>query len=301
MSAPGSARISAPRQLAKGETVADDNRIRRGFADVAHGQIHYRQAGSGDPLLMLHASPGSSRQLVKLIDDFRGRSRVIAPDTPGNGDSDALSDREPVIPDLARAMIEFLDRIGVETVDLYGSHTGAAIAAELAILAPGRVRRLILDGVSTFSPEELEEILANYAFPFVPDLEGSYLMRVFQFCRDQYLFFPWYKRTRAGRRDNGLGSAADIHAWVVEVLKASQTYHLNYRAAFKWDGAARLPLVTCPTLVIAGENDPLCESTERLAPLLPDGRYLRLPRFDAPEFASARADVMASFLDSARG
>jgi pimeloyl-ACP methyl ester carboxylesterase len=286
--------------MRKGETVAQDSRIRRGFADLAHGQIHYRHAGSGDPLLMLHASPGSSRQLVKLIADFAGTARVISPDTPGNGDSEPLSDREPVIPDLARAMIDFLDQLGLETVDLYGSHTGAAIAAELAIHAPGRVRRLILDGISMFSPEELEEILANYAFPFPPDLEGSYLMRVFQFCRDQYLFFPWYRRTREGRRDNGLGSAADIHAWVVEVLKANESYHLNYRAAFKWDAAARVPLISCPTLVIAGANDPLLASTEELAPLLPDGRYLRLPRFDAPDFAATRADAIAAFLRDGR-
>ncbi len=279
--------------------MAEDKRIRRAFADVAHGQMHYRYAGSGDPLLMLHASPGSSRQLEKLIADFAHQARVIAPDTPGNGDSDALSDQEPTIADLATAVIGFLDRIGVDQVNLYGTHTGAAIAAELAIQAPQRVKRLVLDGVSTFTPEELEEILANYAFPFPPDREGAYLMRVFQFCRDQYLFFPWYKRTREGRRDNGLGSAADIHAWIVEVLKANETYHLNYRAAFKWDGAARLPLVTGPTIVTAGENDPLIRSSEELAPLLPNGRYVALPRFDSPDFGPQRKRAMADFLFSA--
>lgn len=281
--------------------MADNNRIKRAFADVPHGQMHYRHAGSGEPLLMLHASPGSSRQLVNLIADFAGQARVIAPDTPGNGDSNALSDQEPTIPDLASAMVAFLDSLGLDRVDLYGSHTGAAIATELAILAPDRVRRLILDGISTFEPEELEEVLANYAFPFTPDREGAYLMRVFTFCRDQYLFFPWYRRTREGRRDNGLGTAEDIHAWIVEVLKANQTYHLNYRAAFKWNGISRMPLVRCPTLVIVGENDPLIEQTEQLAPLLPDGRYVVLPRFDAPDFAAKRAEAMSSFLAGREG
>lgn len=272
-----------------------DIRIKRAFTDVAHGQMHYLHAGSGDPLLMLHASPGSSRQVEKLIADFAGQALVIAPDTPGNGDSDALSDQEPTIADLATAMIGFLDSLGVDKVDVYGTHTGAAIAAELAIQAPERVKRLVLDGVSIFTPEELEDILAHYAFPFSPDREGAYLMRVFQFCRDQYLFFPWYKRTREARRDNGLGTAAEIHAWVVEVLKANETYHLNYRAAFKWDGATRLPLVTNPTLVTAGENDPLIRSSEELAPLLPNGRYLQLPRFDSPDFRQQRARAMAEF------
>lgn len=270
--------------------------IRRGFADLPHGQTHYRMAGDGAPLLALHASPGSSRQLVGLIRSLADGHTVYAPDTPGNGDSAVLFDREPTIAELAEAELRFLDAMGLETVDVYGSHTGAAIAAELAILAPDRVRRLVLDGLSWLTPDELEEILANYAFPFVPDQDGSYLIRLFQFCRDQYFFFPWYNRTRAGRRDGGLGSAQDLHAWVTEVMKASETYHLNYRAAFKYDAKDRLPRLAVPTLAIAGENDPLVAITEELAGLVPGGRFQRLPRFDAPDFAAHRKAAITAFL-----
>ncbi len=270
--------------------------IKRGFVDVPHGQMHYRYAGdSGEALLVLHASPGSSRQQVKLIEDFAGKARVFAPDTPGNGDSDALSDQEPTIPELAAAVVAFLDAVGLEKVRIYGSHTGAAIAVELAILAPERVRALVLDGVSLMEGEELEEILATYAFPFEPDLDGAYLARLFQFCRDQYVFFPWYRRTRAGRRDGGLGSAADLHAWIVEVMKASTTYHLNYRAAFKWPANKRMGLISCPTLVTAAVNDPLHDSSVALEKLLADGAFAQLPRLDAAEFRSARHDAMVSF------
>ena len=90
--------------------------------------MHYRHAGEGAPLLTLHASPGSSRQLVGFIGEFAKTHRVLAPDTPGNGDSVALFDREPTIVDLAGAVERFLDAVQVDKVDLYGSHTGAAIA-----------------------------------------------------------------------------------------------------------------------------------------------------------------------------
>jgi pimeloyl-ACP methyl ester carboxylesterase len=270
--------------------------IKRGFVDLPHGQMHYRQAGTGRPLLTLHASPGSSRQLVGLIGEFAKTNRVLSPDTPGNGDSVALFDREPTIIDLAGAMERFLDAMQVDKVDLYGSHTGAAIAVELGIRAPSRINAVVLDGVSHLTPEELEDILANYAFPFPADRDGAYLTRLFQFCRDQYLFFPWYQRTRAGRRDNGLGSAVDLHAWVVEVMKANETYHLNYRAAFKWNAKDRLPLLARPTLLTAGENDPLLASTEELAALLPGSRYAAFPRFDAPDFAEKRAASIRAFL-----
>lgn len=270
--------------------------LRRAFADLAHGQIHYRTIGSGVPLLMLHASPGSSKQLQALIGTFADDARVIAPDTPGNGDSVPLPLEAPEITDLARAFRDLLDALELDRVQLYGSHTGAAIAAELAILAPERVDRVVLDGVQVLSEEERAEVLARYAHPFTPDLEGSYLTRVFQFCRDQYLFYPWYNRTREGQRIGGLPKPEDLHNWVVEVLKAKESYHLNYRAAFRWRAPERLPLVTRPTLVLAAENDPLADETRDVTPALPDGRFVPLPRFDAPDFAARRKAAMLDFL-----
>lgn len=269
--------------------------IRRGFVDLPHGQTHYRMAGTtGEPLLIIHASPGSSRQQVRLIEDFAREARVFAPDTPGNGDSEPLGPDEPTIADLAEAVRGFMDAAGIARARVYGSHTGASIATELAIMAPGRVSHLVLDGLSAMNDEDLADVLANYAFPFVPDLDGAYLIRLFQFCRDQYLFFPWYKRTRAGRRDGGLGSAEDLHAWITEVMKASQTYHLNYRAAFKWQPAPRLPLVQCPTLLMAAINDPLFDHSRDAAAHLANGRFLELPRMDAPGFRQVRHDAMAA-------
>ncbi|PNU03391.1 alpha/beta fold hydrolase [Novosphingobium guangzhouense] len=280
--------------------------VKRGFADVAHGQIHYRHAGNQSganedlPLVMLHASPGSSRQLVRLIEDMGATRRVIAPDTPGNGDSPTLAREETTVVRLAEAMLGFLDAMGLDRVDLYGSHTGACIATELAILAPDRVRGVVLDGVSTFTPEELEDILANYAFPFEPDINGAYLVNLFQFCRDQYMFFPWYNRTRAGRRDNGMGAPADLHAWATEVMKAHDTYHFNYRAAFRWNGFDRLPLLERPALLLAGENDPLIDQTRELSAVVPTGSYVELARFDDPAFASGRLSAMQAFFASAQ-
>lgn len=271
--------------------------IRRGFVDLSHGQMHYRCAGDGgEALLILHASPGSSRQQVRLIEDFAGEARVFAPDTPGNGDSEPLSDREPTVPDLAAAALAFCDAMNLATVRVYGSHTGAAIAAELAILAPQRVSALVLDGVSLMQGADLAEALERYAQPFEPDLDGAYLMRLFQFCRDQFLFYPWYDRTRAGRRDGGLCSAADLHALITEVMKANTTYHRNYHAAFRWAADERLPLVECPLLVMAAGNDPLHASSARLAGGLAGVRFAELPRFDAPDFRAGRKAVMARFL-----
>jgi pimeloyl-ACP methyl ester carboxylesterase len=84
-------------------------------------------------------------------------------------------------------------------------------------------------------------------------------------------------------------------------MKASETYHLNYRAAFRYDARARLPLLTVPTLTIAAENDPLAQITQELAQLVPNGRFAGLPRLDAPEFATTRRDAILAFFASCHG
>ena len=41
--------------------------MKRGYADTPEGQIHFRTDGAGEPVLLLHQSPRSSRMYVKLI------------------------------------------------------------------------------------------------------------------------------------------------------------------------------------------------------------------------------------------
>lgn len=270
--------------------------IRRAFADLPQRQVHFRHSGTGAvPLVMLHASPGSSKQLEPLIAAMAATRRVIAPDTPGNGDSTPLAAKSPAIADYAAATLEFLDAQGFEEVDLYGSHTGASIATELAILAPGRVRKIVLDGVGIFSPEERAEYLVNYAPAVTPDINGAYLNWAFMFCRDQYQFWPWYKRAKENSRCAGLPSAAELHDWVLEVIKAIETYHLGYRAAFAYPKAERLPLVTRPLLAIADENDPLLPNTEAILRLIADVTFVRTSRSGGA--GPRTADAIAQFLD----
>jgi pimeloyl-ACP methyl ester carboxylesterase len=264
--------------------------IRRRFADLAHSQLHYREAGAGEVLLALHASPGSSRQMAGLMAQFAGQMRVIAPDTPGNGDSEALPLEAPDIADLASAMLALLDSLGIERAHVYGSHTGAAIAAELALLAPGRVLSVTFDGIGHWQGAELAEALALYAQPFAPDLDGDYLGRLFTFCRNQFLFYPWYRETDAARRTGDLPPPENLHGLVTEVMKAATTYHRNYHAAFRWDAPGRLPLLAAPALFMASESDPLFADTRALAAT---GSFAPLPALGDPGYAAARHTAMS--------
>ncbi|GAM05255.1 MAG: alpha/beta hydrolase [Pseudomonadota bacterium] len=271
--------------------------VRRGFVDVPFGQVHYREVqGTGRPLVLLHASPGSSRQLVPLIEQLGTGRRVIAPDTAGFGDSSPHPLAAPDARDFAATTLAALDALGLEEFDLYGSHTGACIAAEIAIAQPGRVAHLVLDGVGLFEGAFLESLMANYAPAFTPDLDGAYLSRAFQFLRDQCSFWPWYNRTREGRREAGIMPAPALHAWLLELLKANETYPLGYHAAFTWPVRERLPMVPVPTLMMAASDDPLAANTAELAPTLSGARYESLPAASDPAFAARRQAVVESFL-----
>ena len=255
-------------------------RIRRGFADVAEGQVHYREAGHASqgrlPLLMLHASPGSAKMLEPLMGELGRRRRVVATDTLGNGDSSPPVGATPDIRYFADAHVRACDALGLERFDLYGSHTGANIACEIAIAHPGRVNRLILDGVSLYSAQERADMLAHYAPDVVIDQEGSQMHRIWNFVRDSYLFWPWYRRETANRRHLGLPGAHDLHDKVVEVLKAARTYPLAYRAAIVYDKAPRLPLVNVPTLLACARTDMFMDYFSQVQVLMPRAMPLLL-------------------------
>jgi pimeloyl-ACP methyl ester carboxylesterase len=278
-----------------------DVNVRRGFVDTDNGQIHYRYAGADagrTPLAMIHQSPGSSKQLESLMRSLAPQRRVVAPDTLGNGDSTPAPLAAPDMAMLADAAWHAIDQLLPETFDLYGSHTGASIAMEIAIAHPDRVGRLIIDGMGLYAADEQSEILERYAREIEPDLEGTHLMKVWHFCRDQYLFWPYYNRHSAGRLGNGLPEAETFHDFVVEVLKAMRSYHQSYRAAFRHPKRQRLPLIRVPVLVVCSPSDMLHRYFSEVAALVPDARTADLPEWDDPDYDDKTASVIAKFLDA---
>ena len=275
--------------------------VRRGFVDLPHGQVHYRSIGtpSGRPtLVMVHQSPGSSKQLEGIMAELARQGRhIVAPDTAGNGDSAAFGTSAPSIPDLAGVALQAIDALVAGPFDLYGSHTGASIAMEIAIAHPGRVRRLVIDGMGLYSSDQQSEVLDRYAREIAPDAEATHLMKVWHFCRDQHLFWPYYNRTAAGRLPGGLPDDDYLHDFVVEVLKAMRTYHQSYRAAFRHPKRSRLPLIAVPTLVACSPSDMLRDYFAEVAALVPGAEVADLSPWGMPDQHSTDAEIIGGFLN----
>ncbi|MFM0116882.1 alpha/beta hydrolase [Paraburkholderia nemoris] len=281
-------------------------RIRRGFCEIAEGQVHFRTANpdsKGTPLVMLHASPGSAKMLEPYIGLFGQARRVIALDTLGNGDSAAPASLEGAQPErphisyFAEAHVRALDALGIEQFDLYGSHTGANIACEIARHRPDRVRRLVLDGISLYTPEERDDMLEHYAPGVEIDLNGSQFPWIWTFVRDVYLFWPWYRRSAKNVRTVGLPDPNELHDKVVEVLKSARTYHIPYQAAIAYEKETVLGAISVPMLIACAKTDMFIEYFDRVCALAPQAQSLITPGTGSPEALKKTVDLFSAFLD----
>ena len=121
--------------------------LKSGRAPTRHGQIFYRTAGEGTTLLLLHATPRSSRSYYQLIPFLTQYHRVIALDTLGFGESDPLPPRAG-IGMLAESVADLLNTLGVAPAAVFGLHTGNKIGTALALSYPEMVSCFILCGMT---------------------------------------------------------------------------------------------------------------------------------------------------------
>ncbi len=245
---------------------------------------------------MFHPSPGSSKMLEPLIAAFGATRLVIAPDTLGNGDSSAALEDAPDLAVFVAAHIAAIEGLGLSKVDLYGGHTGGNIAVEIAVRRPDLVRRVILDGMSLYSEAERADMLRHYAPVVTPSADGAHLLWMWNFVRDAYLFWPWYRHDAANRRDVGLPSADALHDKFVEVAKAARTYHQSYRAALAYRKEERLLLVRAPTLLACARTDMLLRYLDDVAALMPHAARAVTPGMGTPDAAAATVARMMEFL-----
>lgn len=110
-------------------------------------KIFYRESGPKDApvVLLLHGFPTSSHMYRDLIPQLAGRYRVIAPDLPGFGFSEAPArGTYPYTFDaLAQTVERFTDALGLDRYALYVFDYGAPVGLRLAMSRPERVTALI--------------------------------------------------------------------------------------------------------------------------------------------------------------
>lgn len=252
-------------------------------------QVHYRRAGSGPPILVLHQSPASSREMLHAMDLLAGHFTVIAPDTPGNGQSDPLPIDRPEMEDFADAVVALLDALGLhDPVPVYGYHTGGVCALAMAVRHPARVRLAVMNGYIQLDEAERTLFLEHYMVPFVPDWSGSHLAWAWSRFRDQYLFFPWFQADAAHRLRTSLPSADYIQAAIMDMMRVGDNYRGSYRTAFSFDTGEAVRTVRAPLAIFSSETDLLAPYLDRMPALPANVSVHRCPSPPATQAAVAR-------------
>ena len=227
--------------------------MKRAYADTPEGQIHYQTAGNGEPLLLLHQTPFSSDEYSKIIPILCKSYWIVAMDTLGYGNSDKPPQGYS-IEDYVRNIIHFLDTLGIKKTSVYGHHTGATLAVELASTYPERVDKLILSGSSLYSLEESEAFLNNPRFaPMEVTEDGAFLKHQWEYC---WTMSPYMNLEIAYK------------IFVANMLVGPRLHDAHY-AAFRYNKAPKLPLIKSPTLAIAGTEDLFIQKQETVASLIP--------------------------------
>lgn len=216
--------------------------IRRAFADLSVGQVHYAECGDrqAPAVLLLHQSPRSHAEYRAVLPLIGAHRRAIAMDTAGFGDS-AAGNVPASIEHWATVACELLDHLGIAQADVVGHHTGGVIAVELAASFPGRVRALVLSS-TPFANEAFRR--ARASSPPIDEVEpsedGSHLAALWQ---RRQRFYP------AGRPDL-------LEAFVLDALKASGRPEDGHRAVARYRMEDRIHRVMQPTLIIRALEDP---------------------------------------------
>ena len=109
--------------------------------------VFYELSGSGGecPLMLLHGWGGSHGSMSMLIRDYSGTRPVLAPDFPGNGDSDETPGPWDVT-DYTNMLVALMDHAGILRADVIAHSFGGRVALLLAAEHPERVNRLLLTG-----------------------------------------------------------------------------------------------------------------------------------------------------------
>jgi 3-oxoadipate enol-lactonase len=108
----------------------------------AGSTLHWDEAGSGSPLLLVMGAAYSSAMWYAAIPDLSAKHRVIWFDNRGTGKSTAT--KVASIADMAQDALAVLDAAGVEKAHVYGVSLGGVVVQELFRLAPERVTSLVL-------------------------------------------------------------------------------------------------------------------------------------------------------------
>ena len=113
------------------------------FIDIHGDRIAVREAGTGEPILLIHGMAGSSQTWRAIMPALAKKYRVIAPDLLGHGQS-AKPRSDYSLGAFAVGLRDILDELEVESATVIGHSLGGGVAMQFLYQHPSYCRRLVL-------------------------------------------------------------------------------------------------------------------------------------------------------------
>ncbi|ENM5852615.1 alpha/beta fold hydrolase [Vibrio mimicus] len=107
-------------------------------------KMAYLDAGEGDVLVFGHSYLWDHQMWAPQIAELSQHYRCIVPDFWAHGDSDAAPAAMSNLKDYAQHILALMDHLQIEQFSIVGLSVGGMWGAELAVLAPERVKSLVM-------------------------------------------------------------------------------------------------------------------------------------------------------------
>jgi pimeloyl-ACP methyl ester carboxylesterase len=211
-------------------------------------------------VVLFHQIPSSSLMYVPLMSRLLDRGlSSIAPDFPGFGDSPRWAS-QPSLLMIAEAVFELLDFLDAERVTLFGHHSGASMAVQMAALNPDRVDAIILSGTPLLSSGQQERLV-----------QGLLELETLENEPKRSLIQSRIAAKAAGVSERVIDREVDM------ALDAGSEYLKGYQMVFDHPLASQLEALDLPGTTIMGEYDSLNFVQRGVEALLPEWAHHGVP------------------------
>ncbi len=245
------------------------------------------QEGEGDDVLFISGLADEGACWVDQVEGLKDRFRVTTFDNRGVGRS-ATPDGPFRIVDFAADTAALMDALGLERAHVVGSSMGGAIAQELALAHPERVRSLVLNGTWCRGDRFVHEVFRSWIWA----AGKAESIRDFLVAVNLWCFAPriWNDGTMDGWLD-----AAEVspHPQSVDAFSRSA------EALLQHDALDRIGGISAPTLVTVGELDLVLPErfSNEIAESIPGARLVVVPGAGHQPFQEVPAEYNEFLLE----
>lgn len=244
--------------------------LRAQYRAIDGTRLRMIDTGNGTPVVFIHGISASMYSWRHALPPVVGAGyRVVAFDNRGFGFSDQPAHGYHNA-DYARLVVALLDSLGIASAVLVGHSMGGAIAAEVALAHPDRVRGLVLIDAAGFGVR-WPGVLKIARWPFIGAVATTLRGR-------------WFTKRilRSTYADPDKVTEADVDQYYAPVPQRGFGRALRgVLREFRFDSlAGRIAHVQAPTLVVWGDRDRWIALSDgvRLARELPRSEFVMVER-----------------------